>query len=134
MKSKLFGCLAATVLRAAVAFPTSAIAFHGGGGFGGGGMHGGFGGGGFSGGMHGGIGGGGMHFSGGGFAGGGFRGGMVTGRSAFVPGGGGFRFRRAFYEPPPAPYRIDQHLVRKVWAPAHDLTGVLQTPRAKQGL
>jgi hypothetical protein len=66
MKNKLFGCLAATVLGAAVVLPTSAIAFRGGGGFGGGGMH-------------------------GGFAGGGFRGGMVTGRSAFVPGVGGFR-------------------------------------------
>ena len=89
MKNKLFGCLAATVLGAAVVLPTSAMAFRGGG-FGGGGMHGGFGGGGFGGGMHGGFGGGGAH-GGGGFAGGGFRGGMVTGRRAFVPGVGGFR-------------------------------------------
>jgi len=72
MKNTLFGCLAATVLGAAVVLPTSAIAFRGGGGFGGGGMHGGFGGG--------------AHFGGGGF-----HGGMVTGRSAFVPGGGGLR-------------------------------------------
>src|ERR1700756_4932367 len=82
MKNKLFGCLAATVLGAAVVLPTSAMAFRGGG-FGGGGMHGGFGGGGFGGGMHGGFGGGGAHFGGGGFGGG-----MVTGRSAFVPGVG----------------------------------------------
>lgn len=79
MKSKLFGCLSATVLGAAIALATPAMAQRGGGGFGG--MHGG---GGF-GGMHGGVGGG-MHFGGGGFGGGGFRGGMVTGRSVFVPG------------------------------------------------
>jgi hypothetical protein len=65
MKSKLFGCLSATVLGAAIAFVTPATAFRGGGGFGGGGFHGGFG-------------------------GGGFRGGMVTGRSVFVPGGNRF--------------------------------------------
>jgi hypothetical protein len=83
MKSKLFGCLSATVLGAAIALATPAMAQRGGGGFGG--MHGG---GGF-GGMHGGVGGG-MHFGGGGFGGGGFRGGMVTGRSVFVPGGNRF--------------------------------------------
>jgi hypothetical protein len=84
MKSKLLGCLCAAVLAAVSALPTPAMAFRGGGGFGG--MHGGFGGGG----MHfgGGFGGGGMHF--GGFPGGGFHGGMVTGRSAFVPGAGRF--------------------------------------------
>jgi hypothetical protein len=83
MKNKLLGCLSATVLGAAIALATPAMAQRGGGGFGG--MHGGFGGGG----MHfgGGFGGGGMRFGGGGSAGGGFRGGMVTGRSAFVPGG-----------------------------------------------
>jgi hypothetical protein len=75
MKSKLFGCLSATVLGAAIAFVTPAMAFRGGGGFGGGG------------GFHGGFGGGGFH---GGFGGGGFRGGMVTGRSVFVPGGNRF--------------------------------------------
>jgi hypothetical protein len=86
MKSKLLGYLSAAVLGAAIALPTPAMAFRGGGGFGG--MHGGFGGGG----MHfgGGFGGGGMRFGGGGFAGGGFRGGMVTGRSVFVPGGNRF--------------------------------------------
>jgi hypothetical protein len=78
MKSKLLGCLSATVLGAAIALATPAMAQRGGGGFGG--MHGG---GGF-GGMHGGFGGG-MHFGGGGF-----RGGMVTGRSVFVPGGNRF--------------------------------------------
>jgi hypothetical protein len=79
MKTKLLGCIAATVMGAAIFTTTPAMAFHGGGGFGGGG---------FGGGMHGGgFGGGGMHFGGGGFAGGGFRGGLVTGRSAFVPGG-----------------------------------------------
>jgi hypothetical protein len=42
MKSKLFGCLSATVLGAAIAFVTPAMAFRGGGGFGGGGgFHGG---------------------------------------------------------------------------------------------
>src|ERR1700731_1628645 len=80
MKSKLFGCLSATVLGAAVAFATPAMAFRGGGGFGGGGFHGGFGG-------HSGFGGGGFHR---GFGGGGFHGGMVTGRSVFVPGGNRF--------------------------------------------
>jgi hypothetical protein len=74
MKSKLVGCLAAAVLGAAIALPVPAMAFRGGGGFGG---------------MHGGFGGGGMHFGGGG-GGGGFRGGMVTGRSVFVPGGNRF--------------------------------------------
>jgi hypothetical protein len=78
MKSKLLGCLSATVLGAAIALATPAMAQRGGGGFGG--MHGG---GGF-GGIHGGFGGG-MHFGGGGF-----RGGMVTARSAFVPGGNRF--------------------------------------------
>ena len=72
MKSKLFGCLSATVLGAAIAFATPAMAQHASGG----GMH--FGGGG-------GMSGGGMHFGGGGF-----RGGMVTGRSVFVPGGNRF--------------------------------------------
>lgn len=86
MKSKLLGYLSVAVLGAAIALPTPAMAFRGGGGFGG--MHGGFGGGG----MHfgGGFGGGGMRFGGGGFAGSGFRGGMVTGRSAFVPRAGRF--------------------------------------------
>jgi hypothetical protein len=74
MKSKLLGCLSATVLGAAIALATPAMAQRGGGGFGG--MHGGFGGG--------------MHFGGGGFGGGGFRGGTVTGRSVFVPGGNRF--------------------------------------------
>ena len=96
MKSKLFGCLSAALLGAALALPTPAMAFRGGGGFGGGGMH--FGGGGFGGGgMHfggGGFGGGGMHF--GGMPGGGMRfggmpgRGMVMGRSALVPGAGRF--------------------------------------------
>jgi hypothetical protein len=63
MKSKIFGCLSATVLGAAIAFATPAIAQHAGGGMSGGGMH---------------------------FGGGGFRGGMVTGRSVFVPGGNRF--------------------------------------------
>ena len=72
MKTKLLGCLAATVMAAAIAVATPAMAFHGGGGFGG---------------FHGGFGGGGFH---GGFGGGGFRGGMVTGRSAFVSGGNRF--------------------------------------------
>jgi hypothetical protein len=58
MKSKLLGCLSATVLGAAIALATPAMAQRGGGGFGG---------------MHGGVGGG-MHFGGGGFGGGGFRG------------------------------------------------------------
>ena len=87
MKNNLIGCLSAAVLGAAIALSTPAMAFRGGGGFGG--MHGGFGGGG----MHfggGGFGGGGMRFSGGGFTGSGFRGGMVTGRSVFVPGGNRF--------------------------------------------
>src|ERR1019366_2442166 len=83
MKSKLLGYLSVAVLGAAIALPTPAMAFRGGGGFGG---------------MHGGVGGGGMHFgggfggggSGGGLSGGGFRGGMVTGRSVFVPGGNRF--------------------------------------------
>jgi hypothetical protein len=74
MKTKLIGCLAATVMAAAIVVATPALAFRGGGGFGGGGFHGGFGGGGFH----------------GGFGSGGFRGGMVTGRSAFVPGGNRF--------------------------------------------
>ncbi len=87
MKNNLIGCLSAAVLGAAIALSTPAMAFRGGGGFGG--MHGGFGGGG----MHfggGGFGGGGMRFSGGGFAGSGFRRGLVTGRSVFVPGGNRF--------------------------------------------
>jgi hypothetical protein len=76
MKTKLLGCLAATVIGAASVIATPATAFRGGGGFGGGGFHGGFG-------------------------GGGFRGGMVTGRSAFVPGpnrfvGAPFAGRHAF--------------------------------------
>jgi len=84
MKSKLLASLSAAVIGAAISLPNPAIAFHGGGGFGG---------------MHGGFGGGGMHFGGGGFAGTGmhFGGapagsfhGMVTGRSAFVPGAGRF--------------------------------------------
>ncbi len=62
MKSKLFGCLSATVLGAAIVYVTPVMAFRGGGGFGGGGFH-------------------------GGSAGAGFRGGMVSGRSVFVPGG-----------------------------------------------
>ncbi|TPW00410.1 MAG: hypothetical protein USCAAHI_00136 [Beijerinckiaceae bacterium] len=63
-------------LGAAIFVASPAVAFRGGGGFGG--MHGG--------GMHmGGVPGGGMHFSGDGFPGG-----MVTGRSVFVPGGGRF--------------------------------------------
>ncbi len=87
MKNNLIGCLSAAVLGAAIALSTPAMAFRGGGGFGG--MHGGFGGGGmhFGGGR---FGGGGMRFSGGGFADSGFRGGMVTGRSVFVPGGNRF--------------------------------------------
>jgi hypothetical protein len=107
MKNRLFGCLAATVLGAAVVLPTSAMAFRGGGGFGGGGMHGGFGGGGFGGGMHGGFGGSGTQFGGGGFAGGDFRGGMVTGRSAFVV--------RAALLTPPSPAGISS---------STDLTGL----------
>ncbi|HWX14678.1 MAG TPA: hypothetical protein VNY06_07490 [Methylocella sp.] len=79
-KSNILGCLAAATLGAAIVVATPAMAFRGGGGFGG---------------MHGGFGGGGMHFGGGGFGGphfggGGFRGGMVTGRSVFVPGAGRF--------------------------------------------
>jgi hypothetical protein len=77
MQTKLLGCLAA--MAAAMVVATPAMAFRGGGGFGG---------------MHGGFAGGGMHFGGGGFGGphfgGGFRGGMLTGRSVFVPGGGRF--------------------------------------------
>ncbi len=73
MKTKLIGCLAATIMAAAIVVATPALAFRGGG-FGGGGFHGGFGGGGFH----------------GGFGGGGFRGGLVTGRSVFVPGGNRF--------------------------------------------
>ena len=46
MKSKLLGYLSAAVLGAAIALPTPAMAFRGGGGFGG--MHGGFGGGGMT--------------------------------------------------------------------------------------
>ena len=65
MKTKLLGCLAATLIAAASVIATPAMAQRGGG-------------------MHGGFGGGGFH---GGFRGGGFRGGMVTGRSVFVPGG-----------------------------------------------
>lgn len=64
MKSKLLAYLFAAALGAAITIATPAtpaMAFRGGGGFGGGGMH--FGGGGF--------GGGGMHFGGGGFGGGG---------------------------------------------------------------
>ena len=61
MKTKLLGCLAATLIAAASVIATPATAFRGGGGFGGGG-----------------------------FGGGGFRGGMVTGRSVFVPGGNRF--------------------------------------------
>jgi hypothetical protein len=49
MKTKLLGCLATTVMAAAIAVATPAMAFHGGGGFGG--FHGGFGGGGFRGGF-----------------------------------------------------------------------------------
>ena len=63
MKSKLFGCLSATVLGAAIAFATPAMAQHAGGGMSGGGMH-------FGGGMPGGR--------------------MFTGRSVFVPGGNRF--------------------------------------------
>ena len=44
MKTKLIGCLAATVMAAAIVVATPALAFRGGGGFGGGGFHGGFGG------------------------------------------------------------------------------------------
>jgi hypothetical protein len=62
MKSKLVGCLAATVIGAAIAAATAATA---------GGVHGSFGGGGH-------------------FGGGGFHGGMVSGRSVFVPGGNRF--------------------------------------------
>ena len=63
MKSKLFGCLSATVLGAAIAIATPALAQHAGGGMSGGGMH-------FGGGMPGGR--------------------MFTGRSVFVPGGNRF--------------------------------------------
>lgn len=70
--SKLFHCLSAVLLGAAIALPTPALAFRGGGGF-----HGGFGG------FHGGFGG--FHS---GF--GGFHGGMIAGRSVFVPGGARF--------------------------------------------
>ena len=63
---KRFGVLlASAALGAALVVSSPAVAFRGGGGFGGGGFHGGFG-------------------------GGGFRGGMVTGRSVFVPGGNRF--------------------------------------------
>ena len=84
MKSKPLAYLSAAALGAAITIATPAMAFRGGGGFGGGGMH--FGGGGFGGGgMHfGGVPGGGMHF------GGMPSRGMVTGRSAFVPGAGRF--------------------------------------------
>jgi hypothetical protein len=82
MNGRIVGCLSAAVLGAAISLPNPAMAFRGGGGFGG---------------MHGGFGGGGMHFGGGGFRGGGmhfgggsFRGGMITGRSVFVPGGNRF--------------------------------------------
>jgi hypothetical protein len=72
MKSKSLAYLSAAALGAAITIATPAMAFHGGGGFGGGGMH------------FGGVPGGGMHF-------GGMPGrGMVTGRSAFVPGAGRF--------------------------------------------
>ena len=70
MKSKLVGRLVATALGAAIVATTPAMAFRGGGGFGG---------------MHGG----GMHFRpmtfGGGF--GSFRGGMFAGPGVFAPGG-----------------------------------------------
>jgi hypothetical protein len=87
MKSKSLAYHSAAALGAAITIATPAMAFHGGGGFGGGGMH--FGGGGFGGGgMHfGGVPGGGMHF------GGMPNRGMVTGRSAFVPGAGRFAGR-----------------------------------------
>jgi hypothetical protein len=88
MKSKLLGCLFATILGTTIALATPAMAFRGGSGFGG--MHGGFGGGG----MHfGAFGSGGMHFGGmpgGGMRFGGMPRGVITGRSVFVPGGNRF--------------------------------------------
>jgi hypothetical protein len=81
MKRKLIGCLAPIALGTVLVVATPAMAFHGGGGFGGGGFGGGMHGGGFGGGMHGGGFGGGMH-------GGGLGGGMHSEGFSGTRGGG----------------------------------------------
>ena len=76
MKNRALGCGAAAALAVSLLVATPAMAFRGGGGFGG--MH--------MGGMHMG----GMHMGGMGFGRPAFRGGMFAGRSAFIPGGNRF--------------------------------------------
>ena len=83
MTRKLTKCLTAGALAVTLVIPPSALAFHGGGGGFGGGMHGGFGGG-----MHA-MGGGGMHF-------GGMGGGPRFSHVAFQPG----FFHRGFFHRP----------------------------------
>ena len=76
MKSRALGCGPAAALAVGLLVATPAMAFRGGGGFGG--MH--------MGGMHMG----GMHMGGMGFGRPAFHGGMFAGRSAFIPGGNRF--------------------------------------------